>query len=70
MVMVLKNREIFEKKCQIWGWMLFIVSALFFIVASIRAGDSIGLLGGVFFLIACFVFLIPYALPKNNRNTP
>ena len=41
------------------GWLLFIVSALFFIAASWRAGDMLALLGGVFFLLACIVFLVP-----------
>ena len=44
---------------QLWGWILFIFSALFFIASSIRAGDQLSLLGGVLFLVACFVFLVP-----------
>ena len=46
-------------KFLLWGWILFIVSALFFIWASLRSGDLIGFLGGFFFLLACFVFLVP-----------
>lgn len=42
------------------GWMLFVVSAAFFMASSIRAGDVVGLLGGVFFLLACGAFLAPY----------
>ncbi len=52
---------------QILGWILFIVSALGFIGSSIRNGDTFGLIGGAFFLVACFVFLIPYALPADKR---
>ncbi len=54
-------------KCQIWGWVLFIISALAFIASSLRSGDMLGLAGGIFFLVACFVFLIPYVLkaPKS-----
>ncbi len=48
------------KKYDLWGWLLFVVSALFFIASSIRNGDVIGLLGGVFFLLACVVFLASY----------
>jgi len=44
---------------QLLGWILFVLSAIFFITSSIRAGDMISLLGGALFLIACFVFLIP-----------
>jgi hypothetical protein len=49
-------------KIQILGWVLFILSACGFLVSSIRSGDSWGLVGGLFFLLACFVFLIPYAM--------
>ncbi len=48
------------KKHDLWGWILFVISALFFIASSIRNGDVIGLLGGVFFLLACVVFLASY----------
>lgn len=50
-----------ETGYELWGWLLFVVSALFFIAASIRSGDVVGLLGGVFFLIACLFFLASYA---------
>jgi hypothetical protein len=43
------------------GWLLFIVSALFFIAAAWRAGDMLALVGGIFFLVACFSFLVPIA---------
>ena len=49
-----------EKKHDFLGWMLFVVSAAFFVASSIRAGDWVGLLGGVFFLLACGAFLAPY----------
>ena len=50
-----------DKDYDLWGWVLFVVSALFFIASSIRAGDVVGLLGGVFFLLACAAFLVSYA---------
>lgn len=46
---------------EVWGWLLFTVSALLFIGSSLRNGDLVGLLGGVFFLLACAVFLAPLA---------
>jgi hypothetical protein len=49
-----------DKRFEIWGWVLFTVSALFFIASSLRNGDIIGLLGGVFFLLACAAFLASY----------
>ncbi len=43
--------------------------ALFFIGARLRAGDALGLLGSLFFLAACFVFLLPYALRARAAKT-
>jgi hypothetical protein len=48
------------KKHDLLGWLLFVVSAAFFMASSIRAGDVIGLLGGAFFMLACLAFLAPY----------
>jgi hypothetical protein len=48
------------RRHELWGWILFTISALFFIVSSLRNGDIIGLLGGVFFLLACAAFLAAY----------
>lgn len=42
------------------GWILFVFSALAFIASSLRAGDMVGLVGGVLFLVACLIFLIPF----------
>ncbi len=50
---------------QITGWILFIFSALFFIATSFRAGDMLGLTGGLLFLLACFVFLVPLIFQKS-----
>ncbi len=43
----------------LWGWVLFIGSAIFFMIASFRSGDLLSLTGGALFLVACFVFLAP-----------
>ena len=48
-----------QYRFQLWGWILFIASAVFFMTASINAGDPISLIGGALFLLACFVFLVP-----------
>ena len=48
-----------QHRFQLWGWILFVFSAIFFIVSSLRAGDPVSLVGGLLFLLACFVFLVP-----------
>lgn len=49
-----------DGRYDLWGWLLFVISALFFMASSIRAGDVVGLLGGIFFLLACVAFLASY----------
>jgi hypothetical protein len=50
-----------QHRYQLWGWILFIGSAIFFMVSSIRANDPVSLIGSTLFLLACFVFLVPLA---------
>jgi hypothetical protein len=40
------------------GWALFVVSALGFVIAS--WGQFWPMVGSVFFLLACLVFLVPF----------
>ena len=47
-----------NKQINFIGWLLFIVLAIGFCIASI--GSFWGMVGSVFFLIACLVFLIPF----------
>jgi hypothetical protein len=42
------------------GWILFLVSAIGFVISALRSGDLAALLGAVFFLVACLVFLVPF----------
>ena len=63
-----KYGKSFEIKCQLGGWILFIASALFYGIASIRAGDLLGFMGSLFFLVACFVFLLPFVFQHRSGN--
>ncbi len=61
------KQKVSQEQCtyQLCGWVLFIFSALFFIASSIRAGDMLSLMGGLLFLFACLVFLIPLIARKR-----
>ncbi len=48
-----------ELKFHIWGWNLFLMSAVLFVVSSIRNGDVLGFVASVLFLVGCVVFMIP-----------
>lgn len=55
----IKNRDL-----ELLGWLLFMVSASAYIVASV--GNFWSMLGSVFFLVACFVFVIPFFRVEGN----
>jgi hypothetical protein len=46
-----------KERQQLIGWCLFILSAMFYIASSIKVKDTLSLVGGLFFLFACIVFL-------------
>ena len=50
---------------EILGWVLFILSAVGFIVSSARIGDIPGIAGSVLFLAGCLVFLVPLLRRKG-----
>ena len=55
-----------ELKYQVTGWTLFIIKLCVFIASSLKNHDTLTFIGGVIFLIACIVFLIP--LVRSNKN--
>jgi len=61
-----KNQIGQEIKYQLAGWILFIICAIFFIASSLKNHDTLTFIGGVIFLIACIVFLIP--LVRSNKK--
>ncbi len=52
-----KRRE--DTRHAIWGWLLFVVCALFFMAAAWRNRDLLTFLGSLIFLVACLFFLLP-----------
>ena len=52
------KKRVTNRQVDFLGWILFIVSALGFIVASV--GSFWAMFGSVFFLLACLVFIVPF----------
>ena len=57
-----------QRRFHLWGWVLFVLSAMCYIIASLRADDPVGLAGGLLFLLACLVFLIPLLAELSNLS--
>jgi len=57
-------------KCQLVGWMLFILCALFYLFSSLKNRDVMAVAGSLAFLVACLVFLVPVAdaWKANHRS--
>ncbi len=60
-----RNQKI---RYQIWGWVLFVLCAVFFIASSLKNEDILGLVASIIFLIACFVFIIPLVMNSRRGN--
>jgi hypothetical protein len=48
-----------SRSIQLLGWILFVFSAIGFIISSVRLGDVAGVAGGALFLAGCLVFIAP-----------
>ena len=59
-----KNRE---RKFHLWGWVLFLVCAGFFIASAIGSGSMLGLAGSLIFLVGCIIFIIPL-MSKGGKD--
>tara|TARA_B100002051_G_scaffold260885_1_gene281822 strand:+ start:25 stop:198 length:174 start_codon:yes stop_codon:yes gene_type:complete len=55
-----------NKKINFLGWILFIVSAIGFTISSM--GSFWPMFGSLFFLVACFIFLIPFFRKEDNEK--
>lgn len=53
-------------KFHLWGWILFIICAAFFIASSIKNRDFLSLAASIIFLMACVFFIIP--LVKKGKQ--
>lgn len=60
-----RNREV---KFHLWGWILFLVCAGFFIASSIESNNILSLVGSIIFLIACVVFIVPLVIKKKQSE--
>ena len=50
------------------GWILFTISALFFLWGAWKADDVIAILASLAFLIACIIFLVPVWTHRPGKN--
>jgi|AntRauTorckE6833_2_1112554.scaffolds.fasta_scaffold47633_2 hypothetical protein len=55
------------RRPDLWGWLLFLLSAVAFTAVAVRDGDVLLAVGSLLFLAACVLFLIPYARREGPR---
>jgi uncharacterized membrane protein YtjA (UPF0391 family) len=58
-----------ELKTQLWGWGLFVICSVLFIISGVRARDVVATLASILFLIGCVIFTIPL-LKAIRRDDP
>lgn len=57
-----------ELKLQLWGWIVFIICSVLFIVSSIRNRDVLSFVASILFLVGCVIFVIPLVTTMRNRT--
>jgi len=67
---MMDRRQNREKKYHLWGWILFIICAVFFIASSLKNRDMLGLAASLIFLIACLFFLTPLFTQESGPEKP
>lgn len=50
------------------GWLLFTASAIGFTWSTAAAGDTVGVIASLLFLVACLVFLVPAWRQRPPRD--
>ncbi|SHF66359.1 hypothetical protein SAMN02745206_02440 [Desulfacinum infernum DSM 9756] len=63
------EKKVRSRRLETWGWMLFVGSALCFVIAGYLSGDPWSLSGSLLFLAACFFFLIPQWKNQPSSRT-
>lgn len=48
-----------DERLRLVGWVLFILCALLYMIASIESKSVTSFVGSVVFLVACFFFIVP-----------
>jgi hypothetical protein len=49
-----------HRTTDLWGWLLFLLSAATFVIVGFRDGDVLLMIASLLFLAACVLFLLPY----------
>ena len=63
----MKEKSDREHKYHLFGWILFIICAMFFLASSLKNQDILTCIGSIVFLIACIVFLIPLVVTHKKQ---
>jgi F0F1-type ATP synthase assembly protein I len=49
----------YTSQMDLLGWLVFLVSSLFFLLSGVRNGDVMGVIGSALFFVACVLFIVP-----------
>ncbi len=57
-----------KKMLQLFGWGMFMICSVLYIISSARMGDWLFLCGSVIFLLACLIFALPLLFERDNSK--
>ena len=54
-----------RKRLELYGWLLFLVGIVLWVIQTVLTRDVLGMLGGVAWLVGCSLFILSYRI-KNE----
>jgi len=66
----MRERKKRDLKAQLWGWVLFVISAVLFTLSGVRAHDIVAVAASLVFLLGCVVFIVPLVQAMSHDDRP
>ena len=54
-----------KKRLELYGWLLFLIGIVLWVIQTVLAGDLLGTLGGVAWLVGCSLFILAYRVKSE-----
>ena len=54
-----------KQRLELYGWLLFLVGIVLWVIQTVLARDILGTLGGVAWLVGCSLFILAYKVKSE-----
>jgi len=58
-----------RKRLELYGWLLFLVGIVLWVIQTVLTRDLLGMLGGVAWLAGCSLFILSYKIKDECASS-